>query len=186
MFIGDGENAGPGTISLPGLSGGAPADPFDTWAAANGLDGTLGKENGETDDPDGGLKNNLYEFGFNGNPLDPSNEGLLFTLVADSDVDADTDPELLFTIAVRTGTVFTAGMPATSAAIDGIVYTVRGGSGIPLADDLAVNVAPTAVIPAGAPDLSGNPDYEYVTLSLGGSIGALSEGFMQAEVAEAP
>ncbi|NNC87181.1 MAG: hypothetical protein HKN82_01835 [Akkermansiaceae bacterium] len=179
---------GDATIYITGISSGGMVDPFDTWASDNLLDGSPGKENGKGDDPDQGGKTNLYEFGFNGDPLDPANEGLLFGFLGDSDVDGDTDDELLFTIAVRTGTVFSnVGNLAVSAPVDGIIYTVRGDVDLdPLDGDTLVNVATTAVVPAGAPDLSGNPDYEYVTLSLDGSVGTLSPGFMRAEVAEAP
>ncbi|MFC7338726.1 beta strand repeat-containing protein [Haloferula chungangensis] len=43
--------------------------PFDSWAAANGLDGSPGKESGPSDDPDGD-GSNLYEYFFwNSDPL---------------------------------------------------------------------------------------------------------------------
>lgn len=50
-------------ISVPG---------FNAWATAAGLDGTAGKENGPSDDPDKDGVANLMEFVLDGNPLSAS------------------------------------------------------------------------------------------------------------------
>ena len=63
------------------LEGDATSSPFDDWAAANGLDGSPGKEAGFNDDPDGdGIANGL-EWILGGNPLD-GQSGTLVTTTA--------------------------------------------------------------------------------------------------------
>ena len=67
-----------GTGSL--VVGGA----FEAWASAKGLNGTPGKENGLTDDPDKDGMENLTEFYLDGNPL-ASDSSILPTLSLDQD-----------------------------------------------------------------------------------------------------
>jgi autotransporter-associated beta strand protein len=67
-----------GTGSLV-VTSGPSGDPFATWAAAAGLDGTPGKEAGFNDDPDGdGIANGL-EWILGGNPLDGRSGSLVTT-----------------------------------------------------------------------------------------------------------
>jgi autotransporter-associated beta strand protein len=158
----------------------ATATPYDIWAAAKGLDGSAGKDKGPNDDPDKDGRSNLAEFAFNGDPLSGSNNGQVYVLTADGDGDAV--KELLLTAAVRKTASFSAGAPATSLPVDGITYAIEGGtnlSGFPI----KVNLVATAVVPAGAPNLTGT-DYEYRSFSLSGSNGLPAAGFLRAKVTQ--
>jgi autotransporter-associated beta strand protein len=151
---------------------------FQLWALASGLDGTPGKENGPTADPDGDGDNNLAEFAFGGNPLSGSSKINAFVLSADSDFDADTDKELILTVAVRKTTPVFAGSPAPTAMVDGVAYTIEGGTTLSDFPTTQVNVVPTPIT-TGLPALGA--DYGYRSFSLDGSIGILSKGFLRAK-----
>jgi autotransporter-associated beta strand protein len=182
---------GAGTIYLTGLSKSGGGDPFVTWAAAAGLDGTPGKENGKADDPDGDGKNNLYEFAFNGDPLDGSDNGLIAGLVQDASAPAGN--ELTLVVAVRDGATFTgSGTPvvqSNTTQVDGLTYTIQGTldlATIPGSDVSHVG-GPSDTAPAatGLPNLTGT-DWEYHTFKLDASEGLGSKGFLRAKVADTP
>jgi autotransporter-associated beta strand protein len=63
-----------GTVEIVGntvvLTADGGGDPFASWALANGLDGSAGKENGFDDDPDGDGVANGLEWILGGSPLD--------------------------------------------------------------------------------------------------------------------
>ncbi len=61
------------------LEGVASSSPFDDWAAANGLDGSPGKDAGFDDDPDGDGVPNGLEWILGGNPLDGQSGSLVTT-----------------------------------------------------------------------------------------------------------
>ncbi len=169
------------TLALSGSY--VPSDtPFETWALANGLDGTPGKEDGPTDDPDADGVSNLDEFAFGSDPLDAASRGLV--ALATADTDADTEPELLLTLAVRSGATF-AGSPTPSATVDGLLYEVEGS--LDLSDFTATVEGPLAspVIPTGLP-ATPPTGYEYQTFRLAGSNGLPSRGFLRARATEAP
>lgn len=161
--------------------------PFQTWALASGLDGTAGKENGPADDPDEDGVNNLREFAFNGDPLDPSDNGLIAGLTQD----ASTPPgeELTIIIAARNGATFSgSGSPTVqSATVDGFTYTVEGtldlatipGSNVSYVDGPS-GTAPPAT---GLPDLSA-AGWKYHTFKLDASEGLPDKGFLRAKVSE--
>ncbi|MCX6876176.1 MAG: autotransporter-associated beta strand repeat-containing protein [Verrucomicrobia bacterium] len=151
--------------------------PYSTWATAKGL---TGANNGASQDPDNDGRSNLAEFAFNGDPLSGSNNGQVYVLTADGD--GDTVKELLLTVAVRKTASFSAGAPATSLPVDGITYHIEGSptlSGFPT----AVTLVTTAVVPAGAPDLTGT-DYAYRSFGLAGSNGLPGKGFLRAKVTQ--
>jgi hypothetical protein len=161
--------------------------PFDTWAAAAGLDGTPGKENGKADDPDGDGRNNNYEFAFNGDPLDGSDNGMVAGLVQDASAPAGN--ELTLVVAVRDGVTFTgSGTPdvqSNTTPVDGLTYTIEGSLDLASFPGSAVshvggpsNTAPAAT---GLPDLTGT-DWEYHTFKLDASEGLGSKGFLRAKV----
>ncbi len=60
------------------------ASPFDTWAAANGLDGSPGKEADFDDDPDGDSVANGLEWILSGDPLDGQSDTLVQTTATSS------------------------------------------------------------------------------------------------------
>lgn len=154
--------------------------PFEDWATDQGLTGAPGFENGPDDDPDGDGTTNALEFAFNGDPLDPSNNGMVFQFTADSS-DAGTDDELILTIAVRGGTPAFTGSPSPGAAHDGIEYSVQGSTELV---DFTGAVSPVDPVVTGLPDLTAS-GYEYRSFSLDSSDGLQGRGFLRA-VAEIP
>ena len=170
---------GGNTLLLKSLS-----TPFQDWALLKGLDGTTGKENGKADDPDGDGKNNNFEFAFNGDPLDGSDNGMIAGLVQDASAPAGN--ELTLVVAVRDGATFgNAGSPVVqTATVDGVSYTIEGALDlvtIPGSDvSHAAGPADTAPLATGLPDLTGT-DWEYHTFKLDASEGLGSKGFLRAK-----
>ncbi len=158
----DGVNTGKFlTLTVPG---GEPSA-FATWAAAQGLDGTPGKENGKFDDPDGDGSDNFVEFFLGGSPLDGGSIGQLASVTTD---------RLILTFAAPTGTVFTDGV----AVVDGVTCTVQGS--------LDLQGFGAAVTKLGAADLSGldwapvpPTGWEYHSFQLDDSVGLDERGFMR-------
>lgn len=165
------------TLELVYTSGAAPIA-FGSWALGKGLDGTAGKENGVAADPDGDGKNNLAEFAFDGNPLNGSDSGKFYSLIADSS-DVDVNKELILTVAVRKTAPVFAGTPSPVSTVDGITYTIQGSS------DLAAFSTSVSVV---APVITGLPtpgaDYEYRSFSLDGSNLLSGRGFLRAMVTQ--
>lgn len=158
------------------------ADPFIGW-----IDGFYPGETdplivGKDADPDGDGQSNLVEFGLGGNPADGGDNAKVYLLTEDSDADGDTDVEALLTAAVRTGTpAFSAGAPSSTAAHDGVTYTVEGSL------DLATfgeTIDPASPVVTGLP--AAPAGYEYRTFSLNGSNGLPDAGFLRVEVVETP
>lgn len=160
---------------------------YDSWASLKGLDGSPGKENGKTQDPDKDGRNNLAEFAFNGDPLSASNNGLVASLVQDASLPAG--PELTLVVAVRNGAVFSgSGSPSVqTSTVDGITYTIEGSLDLTTFPGSAVSHAdgPTATAPVatGLPDLTGT-DWKYHTFKLDASEGLPSKGFLRARTSE--
>lgn len=152
------------------------ADPFTIWAQAKGLDGTAGKENGKNDDPDGDGDSNLAEFAFGGNPLSGSNNAKSFVFTADSS-DANTDKELILTIAVRTGTPAFASSPSPSATFEDLTYEIQGSLDL---TSFAGAVSVVDPIITGLPTLE--TGYEYRSFSLDSSSNLPGKGFLRAKV----
>lgn len=167
------------TVSVDGSW--VPVNAFADWALASGLDGSTGKENGRADDPDRDGRSNFDEFAFGGNPL----SGTLSSLQALSIVDANANSqrELVLTVAVRSGASF-SGSPSPAASADGVNYLVQGST------DLASFLAPVEgpfdlpAVPAGLP-ASPPAGYKYVSFRLTGSEGLAGKGFLRATGASA-
>jgi autotransporter-associated beta strand protein len=152
------------------------ATPYDTWATDKGL---TALNNAKNLNPDNDGLNNLGEFAFNGNPLSGSDNGKVFVLNEDSDLDVDALKELILTVAVRSGTSAFSGSPSPTAAqaADGITYAIEGSldlAGFPA----TVNVV--SPITAGLPPAG--TGYEYRSFILSGSNGLLGKGFLRAKV----
>ncbi len=153
--------------------------PFQIWALAKGLDGSPGKENSPTDDPDQDGLNNLGEFAFNGDPLSGSDKGGTHHFLADS-IGPGTGDELILTTAVRLGTPVFTGTPAPSAAFEGCLYRIEGSG------DLAgfgAGVKPIDPVTTGLP--SAGEGYEYRSFRLESSDDLAIKGFLRA-IAEMP
>lgn len=157
--------------------------PFNSWIQAYVTGGSVpaGKA-GPTDDPDSDGVDNITEFAFDGDPGHGSNIGKIFGLAADGG-DVDTQKQLLLTVAVRTGTSFTAGTPATGSSADGVNYSIEGSTGL-ASFATGVSVEATAVTPPNAPAL--NTGWEWQTFSLDGSNGLTGKGFLRAKATAAP
>ncbi|MCW1883892.1 hypothetical protein OKA04_04080 [Luteolibacter flavescens] len=166
---------GSGTLQVGGSSG----DPFQTWAAAKGLDGTPGKESGLNDDPDGDGQANVIEFALNGDPLDPSDNGRIHVMTADSDAPGDPSAasELILTIAVLADTPAFTGTTSVSATIDGTTYTIQGSQDL---TGFLTSVHPVTPITGTLP--GAGTGYEYRSFSLGGSDGLTGKGFLRVVV----
>jgi hypothetical protein len=164
-----------------------PANPYATWATAAGLDGTPGKENGKADDPDGDGRNNNYEFAFNGDPLDGSDNGMVAGLVQDASAPAGN--ELTLVVAVRDGVTFTgSGTPvvqSNTTPVDGLTYTIEGSLDLAIfpGSDVSHVGGPSATAPVatGLPDVTGTA-WKYHTFKLDASEGLGSKGFLRAKV----
>ena len=149
--------------------------PYQNWAMAKGL---TDANNAAGMDPDGDGATNLTEYAFNGDPLHGADHGKVHLLTADH----DTSRKLILTVAVRKDTPAFVGDPSpTTAAWDGIIYTIEGSndlSNIPV----KVNVLAAPVVPAADPDPGSG--YEYRSFSLDGSIGLPTKGFLRAKVTQ--
>ncbi|WP_035615702.1 autotransporter-associated beta strand repeat-containing protein [Haloferula sp. BvORR071] len=130
-------------------------------------------------DPDHDGDANSLEFAMGGAPNSGSNNAKSYVLIADSGADADTDKELLLTIAVRAGTPVFTGSPSPTATKDGYTYKIEGSN------NLASFPATVTVV---SPVITGLPaapaGYEYRSFSLSGSNGTPTsiKGFLRAVV----
>jgi autotransporter-associated beta strand protein len=157
--------------------------PFSSWIQTYVGNGSIpANQAGITQDPDGDGVDNGTEFAFDGDPGDGSNNGKIFGLSEDGE-DGDALKQLLLTVAVRTGTSFTAGAPATGTSPDGIDYSIGGGIDL-AAFTTAVTLETTVVPPPDAPALSNG--WEWKTFSLTGSNGLTGKGFLRAQATTAP
>lgn len=157
---------------------------YNEWAAGYGLENpwvTLENPalNGEpTGDPDSDGQPNSSEFALGGSPVSGSNNAKIYSLTADSDVDVDTTPELLLSIAVLDGTVPFSNTAAPTATYDGYTYTIQGS--------LTLDAFTTAATPTTTPVTTGLPTapvgYNYRTFSLSGSNGLTGKGFLRAVI----
>jgi autotransporter-associated beta strand protein len=150
--------------------------PFATWIATFYPGETDPLIVGPGADPDGDGQSNSMEFVLGGTPNNGSANSKIFPLIADSD-DLDSDPELLLTIAIRSGTPAFTGSPSPAATRDGFTATVEGG--LNLASFTSV-VTPVAPVTTGLP--AAPAGYEYRTFSLAGSSGLPSKGFLRVQV----
>lgn len=164
------------------IKAGQSSTPFASWAKSKGLGGSPGKKNGVADDPDKDARTNLQEFAFNGDPLSATSTGQSHVLTADSSAYPDAAKELVLTLALRKGTVFTAGIPATSAPVDGITYAIEGGTNLA---GFGTKVWPVTTINPGVA-LTDNVNYEYRSFALDGSNSLPGKGFLRAKVTTSP
>ncbi|MEI7909940.1 MAG: autotransporter-associated beta strand repeat-containing protein [Verrucomicrobiota bacterium] len=148
---------------------------YSNWAVSHGLNPLTNGAPGA--DPDGDGQSNGVEFALGGDPTSASNNAKTYSLVADSSADGDALPELLITIAVRSGTPAFTGSPSPSATQDGATYTVEGSTTL---GSFSAGVTPVAPVTTGLP--AAPAGYEYRTFSLDGSNGTPSNGFLRVQV----
>lgn len=161
----------------------AGSNPFSTWAATKITAINPSADATPEGDPDGDGKTNFSEFAFDGNPLSGSDNGKIFVLAADSDVDVDATKELILTVAVRATAPVFSGTPSPTATGDGVIYTIQGSTTL-ASFPTQVDVIPTAVT-AGLPAIT-DPNYVYRSFSLNGSNGLTGKGFLRAQIQPTP
>ena len=169
-----------GTGILNVANGVIPPSGYGTWAAATGL--TPGVNDASTFDADSDGFDNGTEYILGGLPRDGANNPKIYSLLADSSADADSDDELITTIAVPVDTpAFSAGAPESTATLEGYVITVRGSTDLVT---FPVVVTPVNPITTGLPPapVQGGITYEYRSFSLSGSNGLATKGFLQVTV----
>ncbi len=172
-------------ITGPGLllaTNGAAVGGFSGWSASFGLNPTGDGAPGVDKDQDG--QDNGREYILGGSPVSGSNNPKIYALTADTN--ADTQKELVMTIAVPVGTpVFpagTAGTPNSTVSFEGYTIEVRGSTTL---SGYAVIVNPLATpVTTGLPaaPAQGGITYEYRSFSLSGSNGLPGKGFLQVRV----
>ena len=153
-----------------------PNTPFQNWAQTNITDIEPTADDSPLADPDGDGAVNLSEFAFNGDPLDPSDDGYLENQKASV---PGIGNALVLTFATRAGTSFTG----NSATHDGLTYTVLGSTDLVSFLSPVTEVSP-AIVPVGWPAPGGG--YEYHTFRLNGSVDLIAKGFLRLKVATAP
>ena len=168
------------------------ADPYMTWADAQGLDGTTGKEKNADDDPDHDGRSNMVEFAFDGNPRNGSNEGKMIGSIVT--LPSDGSQVFTLTLPIRRDASFSGASAQVSALIDGLVYTIQGSHTLEAASwTMAVRevTGPDATaIQAGLPGLSDldhdlSAEWAYRTFRVPGSVGEGNRGdFLRATVTQ--
>lgn len=155
--------------------------PYDTWATAKGLDNT---NNGKLADPDKDGLENILEFAIDSSPLTSTSDGKVRLAVADVDPGAPVDLALTLTLPVRNGAAFSGPGDLVSAAVDHLIYSIQGSTG--LSDFTTLNV--TEVSPAlssGMPALS--PGWSYRSFRAPGNPGNPNKAaFLRLNVADSP
>jgi fibronectin-binding autotransporter adhesin len=166
---------GQASVTLTVAAGSA----YDEWAASKGLDAG---NDGKLDDPDHDGLENIVEFGIDGNPLGGS-EGKFAALIADVDPGAGVEDAFVVTVPIRTGATFSGPGDLVSPAIDGIIYSIQGSTG--LTDFTSIDVSEvTPALSSGMPAPS--TGWTYRTFRLPGSPAAPNaKAFLRVGVAEA-
>lgn len=154
---------------------------YHAWATEKNLT-ELNNEMGL--DPDNDGLSNLLEFAFDGDPLNPANEGKRFVGLVDPDGDGPEGTALYLTLPVRTGAVFHGPGDLVSDPVSGIIYQIQGSND--LADFTSTDVfevSPT--LADGLPALS--PGWTYRTFRRPGPVGESNpSGFLRSVVVQAP
>ncbi len=153
--------------------------PYSSWIAGFFPGSTDPATIGATADPDKDGQSNALEFALGGSPSSPTNNAKTYSFAVDSSADAETaTPELVLTIAVRSGTPAFTGTPSPSATKDGFTVTVEGSINLDSFPTTATSVTPITTDLPAAPD-----GYEYRSFALAGSNGLTNRGFLRVRVA---
>lgn len=148
------------------------ADPFVAWINSF-LSLTAPADKEKTADPDDDGRSNLEEFAFDGDPTNPASDGK----IQSSLVLAEGINYLTLTMPVRNGAVFTGSPALSSAAVDGLIYGIRGSFDLGSFAAAVVEVSPAIV---SGPPL--NPGWSYRSFRLSASSSDQPRGFLRAEV----
>ena len=160
----------------------AAAGGFDEWIAGFDFSGFTDPDLSADGDPDGDGRSNLDEFGFDDDPTTGAASGKLRAGVES----IGSGRALVLTLPVRGNPAFTAGAPAVSGPVDGIVYTIGGSNDLAAFDQAVSEVTPA--LDAGMLPL--NPGWNYRSFRLDGEIGGATPrgpaGFLRAGVSPPP
>lgn len=161
---------------------GAAVGGFSGWSGSFGLNPTGDGAPGVDKDLDS--YDNGTEYILGGSPVSGSNNPKIYALAADTN--ADTQKELVMTIAVPVGTpVFpagTAGTPSSTVTFEGYTIEVRGSTTLGSFPVIVNPVATPVTTGLPAAPVQGGITYEYRSFSLSGSNGLLGKGFLQVRV----
>jgi arylsulfatase A-like enzyme len=164
-------NAGTPVSQIPPYS-------FNDWASANGLDGSVGRESGMSDNPDGDGLDNLAEYALAGHPLDP-NDGAKFFVMSNPDGGDPVTEKICFTVAVLAGVPIFSGSPSLSSSLNGFTYTSEGSL------DLIDFTTPIVAVDPVSTDLAPLPaNYEYRSFSMDDTGGSPDRGFLRVKVTQ--
>jgi autotransporter-associated beta strand protein len=160
---------------------------YAAWAASKGLDDSdAAHSSAKAADPDGDGKNNLQEFGLDGDPLNGANDGKVVGKVATL---VDTSAVLTLTLPVRAVATFSGAGEQVSAAIDGVVYNIQGSDDLADFTTMAVSEitgADATAIQLGLPALSSTA-WTYRTFRTPGTVTEPDpKDFLRAGVVAAP
>jgi autotransporter-associated beta strand protein len=148
------------------------ATPFVVWIDSF-LAITDPAEKEKNADPDGDGRSNFEEFAFDGDPSNPSSDRK-----SQSDlVLVDGLNYLTLTIPVRDSAVFTGSPALISAAVDGLIYGIRGSYDLSGFAAGVVEVSPA--ITTGPPL---NPGWSYRSFRLSANSSEQPRGFLRSEV----
>ncbi len=161
------------SITLTAVSAGTPFQVF-----INGFTSIPVGQRGQAADPDGDGQSNILEYALGGDPSTGGSNARIFSIVADGSADADTDKELLMTIAVLQGTPTFTGSPL-SATMNGVTYVIEGSTTL---NGFPLDATPVNVVAPPTPNATPPANYEYRTFSLNGSNGTPGKGFMRVRV----
>jgi arylsulfatase A-like enzyme len=159
-----------------------PPGPFLVWVSTVG-NGAAPADLDRDADPDADLDTNFGEFAFGSNAFDSGSQVRTFGAVSDTAGDMDLDRELLLTVAIRVGAVFSStGMGPLEANIDGVSYQVRGSVDLQSYEEMVEEVFPA--MESGLPPVARG--WSYRTFRLTSTNGLSGSGFLQAVADEAP
>lgn len=134
-------------------------------------------------DPDNDQLENIGEFAFDGNPSSGADAGKISSSITDTTADANNDKELVLTLAVRNGAIFTA-EPTGSlvGSVDGVAYKIEGTVNLTVFDQAVEEVTPS--LSAGL--LSSSTGWSYRSFRLPATDGTSGKAFIRASAASSP
>ncbi|WP_035610491.1 autotransporter-associated beta strand repeat-containing protein [Haloferula sp. BvORR071] len=152
---------------------------YSSWATSFSLDPLTTGAPGADAELDG--FDNGTEYILGGSPVSGSNNPKIYALTADTN--ADTQKELVLTIAVPVGTpAFSAGAPTSTATFEGYGIEVRGSATLNGFPAVVTPVTPAITTGLPAAPVQGGITYEYRSFTLAGSNGLTGKGFLQVRV----
>lgn len=161
-------------------AGGTPGDAYTTWIEGFYPNETNPAIIGKDADPDGDGVPNALEYALGGSPKDGNSRAKVYSVKADSN--ADSQQELILTIAVRTGTSAFSNVtsPVATTSDSLITYTIQGSADLGSFTSSVTRLTTPIVtgnIPASPPS-----GYEYRSFSLTSSNGLPNKGFLRVKV----